>query len=259
MREAPTDPCKALRKIAGAGLAALALVCLTGCSNEYSAKPTYGFIVDAQTRQPVPGVVVLAHWDLEYGLEGGSAYAWVLKEAVTDAQGRFDIPGWGPSKVPEFLPSGARLKDRDPRVVFFKLGYEGIAQTVAQAGKEYDRPRDFPTRGAAVREWYLNGETFQYRPAGGDARRIAQGAQAFNLELSYLRGGPCPFAEIPRSFLALKAAYEQVVTTEEGKAVFRYGRPAHERWLASSPQVEASQREHCGTTAREALERAQRK
>jgi hypothetical protein len=258
MREAPTDPFKALRKIAGTGLAALSLVGAPGCSNEYSAKPSYGFIVDAQTRQPLPGVVVLAHWDLEYGLEGGSAFAWVLREAVTDAQGRFDIPGWGPNKVPEALPSGARLKDRDPRVVFFKLGYQGITQTVAQAGKEYDRPKDFPTRGASVREWYLNGETFQYRPAGGDARRFAQEAQAFNLVLSFMRS-PCLVQEIPLSFLALKNAYEQVLTTEEGKDVFRYGRPAHERWLTGSPQVEASQRQHCGVTAREALERAQRK
>ena len=86
---------------------ALLLAATAGCAQVYSAKPTFGFVVDAQTRQPVEGAVVVAQWDLEYGLEGGAAYAWVVMETVTDSQGRFDFAGWGPKKVPHFLPGEA--------------------------------------------------------------------------------------------------------------------------------------------------------
>ena len=239
-------------------MAALLLAATAGCAQVYSAKPTFGFIVDAQTHQPVEGAVVVAQWDLEYGLEGGAAYAWVVMETVTDSQGRFDFAGWGPKKVPDFLPGEARLKDRDPRVAFFKLGYQGIAQTQSQADKEYERPKEFPTRGASVREWYLNGETFYYGPAMDDAKRIAQEVQSFNFVLEYLRGSPCVFFDIPRSFLAFKKAYEQVIATEAGKSAFRYGRPSHEKWLTDYPEVQAMQKQQCGMTAREALERLER-
>jgi hypothetical protein len=249
---------KAFRIILDVAIAALFLAA-AGCAHQYSAKPTLGFIIDAETRQPVEGAVVVAHWDLEYGLEGSSTFAWVVMEAVTDRQGRFDFAGWGPRKVPDFLPSEARLKDRDPRVVFFKVGYQGIAQTQSQADKDYARPHEFPTRGASVREWYLNGETFHYRPAKNDAKRLAQEVQSFNLVLEYMRGPPCLFFDIPRSFLAFKKAYEQVIATEAGKAAFRYGRPAHEKWLADYPQVQAMQKQECGMTAREALEKVERK
>ena len=131
-------PNKALWKNLGIALAVAPFVAATAaCMKEYSAKPTYGFIVDAETNQPVEGAVVVAQWDLEYGLEGGSAFTWVLMEAVTDRQGRFDFPGWAPRKVPDFLPGEARLKGRDPHVVFFKLGYQGIAQTQSHANKDY--------------------------------------------------------------------------------------------------------------------------
>ena len=177
---------------------------------------------------------------------------------TTDRQGRFDFPGWAPRKVPDFLPGEARLKGRDPHVVFFKLGYQGIAQTQSHANKDYTRPKDFPTDGPSIREWYLNGETFHYRPAKDVPVRVAQEVQSFDIALEYMRGSPCLFFDIPRSYLALKNAYEQVIATEAGKAAFRYGRPAHEKWLGEYPQVQAAQKQECGMTAREALERLER-
>jgi hypothetical protein len=229
-----------------ATLGAVLLAATSGCAHEYTAKPTHGFIIDADTRRPIEGAVVVAHWDLEFGLEGGSAFAWVVMETVTDKQGRFEFAGWGPRKVPDFLPSEARLKGRDPKVEFFKLGYEGIAQTQSHAGKDYNRPKEFPTRGPSVREWYLNGETFHYRPVKDDMTRMAKGVMAFDLALNHLRGPPCLYLDIPRSLLALRKAYEQVIATEAGKATFRYGRPAHEKWLIDHAPTHAIQSRSAG-------------
>lgn len=244
----------AVRRAMVAVGASLLLAATSGCTREYSARPTYGFVVDAETRRPIEGAVVLAHWDLEFGLEGGSAYSWVVMETLTNAEGRFDFPAWGPRRVPDFLPGEARLKGHDPLVVFFKLGYQGIAQTQSQASKDYRRPKEFPTAGPAVREWYLNGETFHYRPAGNDEQRMAEELQSFSLELDHLPGSPCIFFDIPRSFRALEQAYAAIGATEAARNRFRYLRPAHLKWLGDHPQVQAMQRQNCGMTAREALD-----
>jgi hypothetical protein len=54
-------------------LATLALlVPLQGCTTEYSAMPIEAWVVDTETNQPVPGVIVIASWVLEGGLEGGN-------------------------------------------------------------------------------------------------------------------------------------------------------------------------------------------
>lgn len=242
-------------------LAMLASLCIAGTpahAYEYSAAAIQGWIVDATTRRPIQGVNVVAEWTLEFGLEGGTGYSWVVLETVTDAAGRFAFPAWGPKAVPDFLPGEARLKDRDPKVVFFKYGYAGVQQTPQQAGKEYDRPKEFPGRGARLRSWYLNGETFLLRPAMDDPDRMATEIQSFDLFLGAMRA-PCAFVTVGRSLQALRQAREHLaVEAPQASARFRYGRPAYQRWLDGGEAIEARQRKECGTTAREVLERTGR-
>ena len=65
---------------------------LQACSNTYSAKAIEAWVVDAETKKPLEGVIVVAHWELNYGLEGGGAYQLQVMEDVTDKKGRFYFP-----------------------------------------------------------------------------------------------------------------------------------------------------------------------
>ena len=166
----------------------LATLPLSGCATSYSAKAIQATIVDAETAQPIAGVIVVATWVLEYGYEGGSADTWVVMETVSDAEGRFTFPSWGPKPLPPHLPWEARLKKRDPLVRFYKYGYAGITQTQEQADKSYLRSKDSAFHGATQREWYLNGETFLYKPAKGDLKALGDALTAFDNWLGDFRG-----------------------------------------------------------------------
>lgn len=88
----------------------------------YSAAPIEARVVDGGT--PVEGVVVVANWRLMGGGFGGRVHAGNLMtmETVTDADGRFRFPGWGPLRN----PGDGYLDDEDPQLYFFKPGYQLI-------------------------------------------------------------------------------------------------------------------------------------
>lgn len=123
------------------------------CSNTYSAKPIEAWVVDAETKQPLEGVIVAAQWQLRYGWEGGGAYPLTVMEAVTDKNGRFYFPAWGPKSIPEHLPSEARLKDWDPAMVLYKKDYTYLMLT-------NDRPiRSMSGHGSLTRTSEWDGKT----------------------------------------------------------------------------------------------------
>jgi hypothetical protein len=102
----------------------LLLYCGTSAAFEYSARAITARVVDAETKEPIEGVVVVAHWQLQGGLEGWSPLAELMvMDAVTDQNGTFHIAAWGPKKIPGGLDSNARLKEFDPQLLLFKSGY----------------------------------------------------------------------------------------------------------------------------------------
>lgn len=102
-------------------LAALtALLLCAACSNTYRGAPIEGWVVDAQTKQPLEGVIVVVMWELEHGgFHPGQAGALFRKEAVTDAKGRYEFPAWGPMKAKQGF-----VRDSTPYIAFFKQGYK---------------------------------------------------------------------------------------------------------------------------------------
>jgi hypothetical protein len=99
----------------------LALVLgLSSCVRVYTADPIKARVVDSVTGAPVEGVNVLAAWQARGGLEGGNIVGYVkVMEDVTNANGEFAFPGWGP------MPwmSGA-IRDGAPLLILLKPGYE---------------------------------------------------------------------------------------------------------------------------------------
>ena len=86
----------------------------------YSAKPVQGILVDAQTGEPLMGVIVVAQWIMHEPGKGSWRRLHVF-ETTTDSRGNYLIPGWGPKRN-AWYPWG-RLRDRDPEISFFKRGY----------------------------------------------------------------------------------------------------------------------------------------
>jgi hypothetical protein len=124
----------------------------------YVAKPIEGRVVDKETGQPVQGAVVVAQWILATPPEGEEKDYFVVIETVTDAEGRYRIPGWGP----QVRPRSRWLDKYDPAIEVFKPGYwpEGLANRPAGVvGAPGINPR-----GTKVREAYWNGKDIELIP-----------------------------------------------------------------------------------------------
>ncbi len=106
------------------GVATLALLSLGGCAPPiYFAKATHGTVIDAETKQPIAGAVVVANWDLFHELWGEGSHgvrSLQITEVVTDKDGKYVVPGWGPKLRPCFT----YLDHDDPALNVFKSGYE---------------------------------------------------------------------------------------------------------------------------------------
>ena len=173
---------------------------LQGCVTAYSAKAIEARVIDADTHQPVEGANVVAHWVLHFGLEGGQQTDLMLIEAVTDKDGRFYFPAWGPQSIPSRLPWDARMKNRDPAIIIFKPGYQWVGLSNEITGP-------YPDRGPALRSSRWHGKTIELKKFDGDLRRyglMVSGA------LSGVSWGGCNWKKIPRIMVSLNKEAERL-------------------------------------------------
>lgn len=90
----------------------------------YSARPIAARVVDDESGASLAGVIVVAQWLLVREVVPGllhKSYGDPLRieETVTDAEGRFEFPGWGP--VPR--PTLFHLEHQDPQLLLFRAGH----------------------------------------------------------------------------------------------------------------------------------------
>ena len=116
----------------------------------YSAKPINSTVVDHVSGQPIEGAVVVARWEARP--LSGQGPRLQVSEAVTKADGRFRIPGWGPRARPPLT----QLQDRSPQLVVFKHGY--VPVMLRNAPKErfayFRAMTDLPAREVSLRMPY---------------------------------------------------------------------------------------------------------
>src|SRR5437762_5403722 len=63
----------------------------------YRAEPLAATVVDAESGEPLEGVIVVAHWEVDNPY--GAAVAQVMvTETTTGKQGTFAFPAWGPKR-----------------------------------------------------------------------------------------------------------------------------------------------------------------
>lgn len=164
----------------------------------YSAEPMEARVIDAETKQPLDGVIVVGHWQLERGTPGGSVLAGQLAvvETVTDRQGRFAFPGFGPR-----LAVTSHLVNEDPELILFKSGYRYLALT-----NEYSGDVELRTRLVRRSEW--NGKTIELKPFRGTREEYAEHIYRLSSDmdsmLDFSRGDEdCNWRKTPRILTAL--------------------------------------------------------
>ena len=97
-------------------IALFLLAISSGCTPVRYENDYKGKIINADTGKPVEGVVVLGVWFKAYPTPGGAAHEFYdAREAITDKNGKFFIPGMG-------LLIFSNIVSMD--VLIFKAGYE---------------------------------------------------------------------------------------------------------------------------------------
>lgn len=136
----------------------------------YFAEEIKGRIVDEDTGRPLEEVLIVARWDwLEaYFTLHGDPYrnrgdAIHIAEAVTDKDGNYVIPEWGPKSK-----GAGRLDDlRDPQLSIFKSGY--VPLELVNDWADYRRHNP-----ANVRTSRWNGKLIKLKPFTGTPKEYAE-------------------------------------------------------------------------------------
>jgi len=176
-------------------LLALGLVSLPACADRYpptySAEAITATVIDAETKKPLPGVIVTANWQLLGGMEGSYPVGQMeILETVTDQHGRFHFPAWGPKKRPK-----GYLREDDPQLLLFKPGYEYQRLANAVSSK---------INYGSVRRSEWNGKVIELRRFRGTMASYAESVSAINIPLRSMLED-CNWKRIPKFLLALKA------------------------------------------------------
>jgi hypothetical protein len=125
----------------------------------YSAGPIRARVVDEQTGAPIEGAVVFASWLPYTKLIGTGGYLDSLEEleAVSNKDGWFELPGWGPKVRSPYK----HLTSFVPQFRIFKSGYYG---------KRFSNKLEVgPDVSEVVSDW--NGGTMGLRASDGDWMR----------------------------------------------------------------------------------------
>lgn len=181
----------------------------TACSDfppsHYSAEAIEAQVIDADTKKPLEGVVVVAHWQLFEGSVGGRTLGpqLMVLETVTDKNGIFAFAAWGPIRRPT-----GNLDERDPELLLFKNGYEYRALQNPVYAKADHRP---------VRRSVWNGKTIELKPFKGTVGEWAKHFESLNNDLEHIAADQpeeCNWKKLPRTILAM--TNERKVLEEKG-------------------------------------------
>jgi len=173
----------------------------------YRAEAIEGRVVDAETGKPMEGVVVVAHWQLKGGLEGGTALQELkIFESVTDQNGRYSFPAWGP----KFAVMGT-LQSESPEILMFKQGYK-FQRLLNQWHPDLDTSKS---------EW--NGKTVKLERFSGPLEQYAQHLSELSSDLWTIGyavgdhlGDYCGWKSFPNMLRALDKLDEKIIPLRLG-------------------------------------------
>lgn len=166
-----------------------------GYPSTYRAEAVGGSVIDAQTQQPIAGVIMIAHWQLEYPFAHVAPRGeMMVLETVSDDQGNFQFPAWGQ----KLRPWGwARIGSKNPQILLFKPGYK--------PSFVMDEATLHPDLGS-VRRSQWNGKAIELEARPADDERYADLLHM----LAHLLGdavfefGTCDWRSTPRMLAAIE-------------------------------------------------------
>ena len=132
------------------------LLLCAGCANYFRIDGPYkGKVIDAETKQPLEGVVVLGVWNkVQLTVAGPTGHFYDSIEVLTDKNGEFDIPGKG-------LMFFSNVNEMD--VVIYKAGFKMLG---------YGPWSGFKTITARkYTQWDGNKATFQLKKLSHEERK----------------------------------------------------------------------------------------
>jgi hypothetical protein len=205
------------------------LICLTVASANvsavgYSFEGGHAQIVDATTREPIPNVVILATWMMQYQVSSGTAVLYT-KGAKSDENGEFTLPSWGPKETARNYP-GMGLSLDAPLLRAFKDGYlaDGFSGYTPNPDKQ------FGWLGPSKRKAWFNGMTFTLQRGSPTLKQQAD-------ELAVLaRWAPigehnCAWLDYPEWLAALQS---------RGKRLLKEGSLKSDWYLPLNPDFDAN-------------------
>lgn len=102
-------------------LALASIMLLTSCSSlprVYSGERIYGWVVDAETKEPIERAVVVEQWALDGGHHSDHTANIHIAETITDKAGYYEFPAWGPKYTVD-----GEMNIYAPRLSIYKFGY----------------------------------------------------------------------------------------------------------------------------------------
>ncbi len=175
--------------------AALLTIPMGGCAT-YRAEAIEGWVVDAETNKPLEGVNVVANWDIENSINGRPIEQVQIFETVTDQNGRYSFPAWGPKVILTMGNKGGN----SPRLLLFKSGY---------------RAGGFPnfywqTYGTST--FFYNKKTLKLERFKGALQDYERSLNSLNSSLwmvGHDGGAPCGWESFPQMLKAIDAQYAE--------------------------------------------------
>ena len=167
---------------------------------------------------PVAGAIVVANWNIEGPWNGASLGQLAIAEVVTDHNGTFRIPAWGPRSIPK-----GHIRIDEPTVRIFKPGfmpliiknYEGVPMKAA------DYSIAFRLQNQTIELTPFKGSLVEYES------KLNRLLDSLNV---LLRGGVaaegCNWRHIPRLLLSLENLKIELAEHGAGKALsyaYQYG------------------------------------
>lgn len=167
----------------------------------YAAEAIEARVVDADTKQPLEGVIVTANWELVGGFEGNTPVGQMkVLETVTGKDGKFTFPAWGPEPRKK-----GYLRNRDPQLLLFKPGYEYQRHTNEVSSK--------PNM-ASLRRSDWNGKTVELKPFKGTIEAYENQFESLNRDLERFavdKPEECGWKKIPDMVRAMNRERKRLV------------------------------------------------
>lgn len=168
-----------------------AVLALQGCT-PYHAVEFNARLVDAETGQPIQDAIVVAHWQIVGGLEGGNPLGEaMIMETVTDRAGAIHFPSW--SRI-SWKFGG--IRSARPELLIFKNGYEYLALFNESQPTLID---DVILRS----DW--NEKTLKLHRFMGSLEEYARNVNSLDMSMRFARfGRDCEWKKTPRMLTAIQ-------------------------------------------------------